>query len=350
MAFRAELLGASLNPNHHVSIYLDGCTPLDGDSAAFLFRLGRGIAEHGPVIIDVAVSGTDGVPELSAIASGALVPTLGSGFVASVKDVSMLQWLRAQPDGCEIRQLGSTIRWRKVPSESHDPTGSIRVKRQGRVASCLIFETGVPNRFRPVRGAFGLAASTPWLRGTHTPQMLAEESVDTGGSGTSCCALLLGIPPTRQAMVEGGRIAFEGPGFAEAFDLADWLAIYRPAEPNEMYRSVILGEAVGIREILQPLDGRVDTSPRVVITAVRRSDEIRKLARRRMREGLQPWLSHCGVLPASRHAPDAIQDIMQDQRCWLDQCRPEVAQEMRRRLRSVLDCAGKPPSGIMVLG
>ncbi len=336
--------------DHRVSIKLDGHASLDGDVAVFLFRLGRGIAEHGPVIVDVVVSGTDGVPELSAIASGALLPTLGSGFVASVKDVSMLQWLRAQPDGCEIRQLGSTIRWRKVPLESRDPPGAVRVKRRGPVASWKVFETGVPNQFRPVGGAFGLAASTCWLRGAQAPRILSDESVDTGGSGTSCCALLLGIPPTRRAMVEAGRIAFGGPGFEEAFELADWLAIYHPARPNEMYRSVVLGEAVGIREILQPLDGRVDTSPRVAITAVRRSDEIRKLARRRMREGLQPWLSHCAVLPASRHAPDAIQGIVQDQRSWTEQCRSAVAQEMRRRLRSVLDYAGAPPSGIRVLG
>ena len=338
-----------MNEGCHVSVNLDGSAPLGGHAAAFLYRLGLGIVRHGPVIVDVVVSSPDGLPELSAIVAGMLVPTLSGAFVASVEDVSMLQWLRAQPDGCEIKLIGSTKRWLKVPRELDDPPNSVRMKRKGRTVEYLRFDHSVHPRYQAVDRAFGLAASTAWLGGKEAPRMLAEESIDMRGAGTSCCALLLGIPPTRRESVEQGRISFCGPGFHEEFNLSNWIAVYDPARPGVMYRSVILGEAVGIREVLQPLDSRSDTSPRIAITATRQSDEIRKLAKRQMREGRKPWLSHCAILPAARHSPESVNGTSQDLRAWGEQCRPEIMDGMRSRMRAVLEHAGAIPSGIKVL-
>ncbi len=338
-----------MNEGRHVSVNLDGCAPLGGQAAAFLYHLGMGIARHGPVIVDVVVSSPDGLPELSAIVAGMLVPTLSGAFVASLEDVSMLQWLRAQPDGCEIKLIGSTKRWLKVPRKSDDPPNSVRMKRKGRTSEYLRFDHSVHPRYQAVNGAFGLAASTAWLGGREAPRMFAEESIDMRGASTSCCALLLGIPPTRRESLEQGRISFSGPGFDEEFSLLNWIAIYDPDRPGAMYRSIILGEAVGVREVLHPLDSRSDTSPRIAITATRQSDEIRKLAKRQMREGRKSWLSHCAVLPAARHSPETVNGTSQDLRAWGEQCRPEVMDGMRSRMRAVLEHAGAIPSGIKVI-
>ena len=323
---------------------------VSGHAANYLARLGSAIVRHGPVSMNVLVSSADGVPELSAVATGALVATLHRDFVASVEDVSMMQWLQAQPDGCELREAGSRRRWEKVPLERRDPPGSVRIRQRGANGAFHIFsKKGVDPKFRPVAGAFGLAAKKPWLDGGGVPEIITLTSANTEGASVSCCALLLAVPATKRTSIEIGRIIFEGPNFREQYGLGQWLALYDPAKPDSFYRSVMLNESVGIREIMQPLSGRIDTSPRIAITCVRDVEDIRKLTRRRLREGLQPWLSHCAILPANVNAPDAIQSLLSDQRSWAVQCQPAVIDAMQHRLKAVLDHAGSAPSGIKVL-
>ena len=323
---------------------------LSGHAAEYLSRLGLAIARHGPVSMNVLVSSADGVPELSAVASGALISTLARDFVASVEDVSMMQWLQAQPDGCELKEAGSRRRWKKVPLEKRDPPGSVRIRLQGtNVAFHIFSKKGVDPKFRPVAGAFGLAALRPWLDDGRVPGIVTHASANISGASVSCCALLLAVPATKRPNVENGCVIFEGPNFREQFGLGRWLALYDPQRPDSFYRSVMLNESVGIREIMQPLSGRIDTSPRIAITCVRDVEDIRKLTRRRLREGLQPWLSHCAILPANMNAPDAIQSILNNQRSWAAQCQPAVVDAMRHRLKAVLEHAGSAPSGIQVL-